>query len=216
MADIICIECNANVSDVSGYCPECGYPFDNAPAVPNNAAEAAAETAKIADAAVEAADASVEASETVEAAVEVEAVVAVAPDDTASAAGPEAITAMPIDTIMHSLDAVRLEIQELQRRVTEIRQDTDSHSKATADSTQKTLTDIAEKLDSIVSANSAKEAKAAAEIPKKTKKELLSAFYKTLNSPNSMFEYMFYICIVQIIFVIINLFLVTYIVTLVR
>ena len=78
------------------------------------------------------------------------------------------------------------------------------------------MADIAGKLDVITSVTSAKKVDGQADDPKKTKKELLAAFYKTLNSPNSMFEYMFYLCVVQIVFVIVNLFLVTYIVTLVR
>jgi hypothetical protein len=72
------------------------------------------------------------------------------------------------------------------------------------------------KLDELAQFNSKKEAEAVAIAAKGTKKSLLAAFYKTLNSPNSMFDYMFYITVVQIIFVVVNLFLVAYIVTLVR
>jgi len=78
------------------------------------------------------------------------------------------------------------------------------------------LAEITVKLGSLEAAVHAKTAEAQTAPPKKTKKELLAAFYKTLNSPNSMFEYMFYICIAQTIFIVVNLFLIAYVVTLVR
>lgn len=175
MAEITCMECKTTVSEESGYCPECGYPFDT-PLTPldNSSSEKA-------------------------------------PND------PQpAVNDKTVDIILQTLDSVRREINELKNTVVEIRQNTDSHATLTAENTQKALGEIASKLDTMVSIASIKEAEAKAAPPKKTKKELLAAFYKTLNSPNSMFEYMFYICIVQIIFVVVNLFLVTYIVTLVR
>lgn len=132
------------------------------------------------------------------------------------AARQQTITASPVDTIQETLDSIRQEMNELQRTVTMIKEDFDSHSLQSTAATQKILAEIIIKLDTIASAKNAKGAEAQAEPPKKTKKELLTAFYRTLNSPNSMFEYMFYICVVQIIFVVISLFLVTYIVTLVR
>jgi hypothetical protein len=128
----------------------------------------------------------------------------------------EANTSSQLDVILESLDSVRLEMAELKRVVSGVQQDDHSHSMISADATQKVLTDIAAKLDSLAAVKYSKETEDPSDATKKTKKNLLAAFYKTLNSPNSMFEYMFYICVVQIVFVIVNLFLVTYIVTLVR
>ncbi len=124
----------------------------------------------------------------------------------------------PLSELLRSLDSVRLEIHELQRAVSDIKQDFHSHATASADTTQRAITEIAGKLDAIaiVSAKHSREMEDSSDATKKTKKNVLAAFYKTLNSPNSMFEYMFYICVVQILFVIVNLFLTAYIVTLVR
>lgn len=174
MADIICVECKANVSDESGYCPECGFPFDS-------------QSVQIDD--------------------------VVGEGDTAQ---PNTVVTTPLDIILRSLNSVGLEMKELQGRVDGIRQDLNSHSMSAADSTQKMLTEISAKLDAISSVQNSMRAAVQSAEPKKTKKQLLSAFYKTLNSPNSMFEYMFYICIVQIVFVIATLFLAAYVVTLVR
>lgn len=173
MADIICVECKANVSDESGYCPECGFPFDSQ-SVQNDDVVGEGNTAQ-----------------------------------------PNTVVTTPLDIILQSLNSVGLEMKELQDRVDGTRQDLNSQSMSAADSTQKMLTEISAKLDAISSVQNSMKAAQSAE-PKKTKKQLLSAFYKTLNSPNSMFEYMFYICIVQIVFVIATLFLAAYVVTLVR
>jgi hypothetical protein len=114
------------------------------------------------------------------------------------------------------LDAVRLEIDELQKTVNELRQGVSSLLVSSVDDTNKILAEIAKTTETLASLNSKQEAQTQAENPNKTKKGLLAAFYETLNSPNSMFEYMFYICVVQIIFVIVNLLLAAYIVSLVR
>ena len=176
MADIICIECKTAVSDTSGYCPECGYPFDSA--ITDQGSDVA--------------------------------------DNEERGSQLQTITVPPMDAIQGTLDSMRQEMNELQRTVIEIKQDFDSQSLQSTAATQKILAEIVIKLDIIASAKNAKDVESQSEPPKKTKKELLAAFYRTLNSPNSMFEYMFYICVVQIIFVVISLFLVTYIVTLVR
>lgn len=179
MAEIICTECKSSVSDESGHCPECGYPFD------------------IADTGQQKDQGTVVAGEV-------------------PGVQQKTITTTPLDIILQSLDSVRLEINGLQRAVNDVRRDFDSHSLSSSENTQKVLTEIVGKLDNMSSVIIAREAGAKSETPQKKKIKLLEAFYKTLNSPNSMFEYMFYICVVQIIFVIVNLFLVTYIVTLVR
>jgi len=173
MAEIICIECKSHVSDASGYCPNCGYPFDIAPAGQNSIV--------VAD-------------------------VNLPPQHTDSAP--------PLDMISQSLASVRVEMSELQRTVTDLKQDFNVHLMPSTDNFQKILTEIVQKLDAIASVT--RKADAQTDPPEKTKNKLLTTFYKTLNSPNSMFEYMFYICVVQIVFVIVTLFLVAYIVTLVR
>jgi len=122
----------------------------------------------------------------------------------------------PSDIILQSLGSVKLEINDLQKSVNAVRQDYESLSKITTDTIQKSLAEITVKLGSLEAVVHAKTAEAQTAPPKKTKKELLAAFYKTLNSPNSMFEYMFYICIAQTIFIVVNLFLIAYVVTLVR
>lgn len=164
MADITCIECNASVSDASGYCPECGYPFNSVINDANNDI--------VGDALI---------------------------------IPQQYMPTEQSDKIPGLLDSIRADIHELQRTVDEIKQDFASQSSVSAANTQKTLTEVTMKLDTIASA-----------LPKETKQKLLAAFYKTLNSPNSMFEYMFYICIVQIIFVTVSLFMVAYVVKLVR
>ena len=175
MAEIICIECKASVSDLSGYCPECGFPFDAVHESQTNS-------------------------------------VAGEPDNQEQ----KTIVTTPMDIILRALDSVRLELNELGKKVDEIKSDSGAQSISPVDNTPQLLAEIAKKLDTLASAKCTKEAEAQASDPAKAKKKLLSAFYKTLNAPNSMFEYMFYICVVQIIFVIVNLFLVTYIITLVR
>lgn len=183
MADIICIECNAAVSDDSGYCPECGYPFDT-PTVEQK----------------EPASSDIFADNNPDTILE-----------------PLLVEAIPgIDILQQTLDSIRGEIAELQRSTTEIRNEIDTKASISADSTRELLSAVTLKLDEIVLYNAKKEAEALAATAKETKKGLIAAFYKTLNSPDSMFEYMFYITVVQVIFVIVNLFLVAYIVTLVR
>ena len=175
MAEIICAECNTTVPENSGYCPECGYPFDinaNCQTPPS-------------------------------------------PSDTGKLHQHVSATP-PSDVILQSLNSVRIEINELRESVNAVRQDYESLSKTPIETIQTSLTEITVKLGSLETAVHAKTAGDQAPPPKKTKKELLAAFYKTLNSPNSMFEYMFYICIAQTIFIVVNLFLVAYVVTLVR
>jgi hypothetical protein len=145
-----------------------------------------------------------------------EIVVAVAGADAVVACRLDAAVVAQLDAMMLSLEAVGKEIGELRGSVGEISGEFDSRIKASTDTTEKTVSALSAKLDAIVASQVAIKAAVQPENPKKSKKELLADFYKTLNSPNSMFEYMFYICIVQIIFVIVNLFLVAYIVTLVR
>lgn len=175
MADIICVECKSTVSDESGYCPECGYPFDSTPIVDDTAA--------------------------------VDEVISTEP----TPAGTP-----PLDIIVRSLNSIGSEMKELQERVDGIRQDLNSTSLSSTENTQKMLMEFSAKLDAISSVQNTIKAAVQADDPKKTKKGLIAAFYKTLNSPNSMFEYMFYICIVQVVFVIVILFMAAYIVTLVR
>lgn len=169
MAEIICMECKNSVSDTSGHCPECGYPFDIAIAATNGNERHSQE--------------------------------------------PEPQIAR--DRIEVSLDSLKNDIEALQRATNDIRQLSDT-SAQTAANTTSALAEITRRLDALASVIASKESGAPADSHKKTLKELLTAFYKTLNSPNSMFEYMFYMCIVQLLFVIVNLFLATYIVTLVR
>lgn len=180
MADIICIECKTTVSDASGFCPECGYPFDN----------------------------TISGQEIVVATAEDTIALPAETDDTITTPATEALR--PI------LDSMRVELNELQRSVSDFKQDSAANAATSAENSQKVLAEITMKLDSLALFNSEKEAEAKAATVIATKKSLLTAFYKTLNSPNSMFEYMFYITVVQIVFVVVNLFLVAYIVTLVK
>ena len=166
MADIICIECKTNVSDASGYCPECGYPFDTAPPGLNSEIVGGTQI--------------------------------VQQEDTNTPS---------LDMVYDTLNSVRMEMNELQKAVTELKQDFSSHSLLAETNTQKMLAELSIKLDTIASAT---------ESVQSSKKGLLAAFYRTLNSPNSMFEYMFYICVAQIVFVVVSLFLIAYIVTLIR
>ena len=175
MADIICVECKLTVPDESGYCPECGYPFDSAPVVEDTAA--------------------------VDEAINTE---------------PTTAGTASLDIIVRSLSAIGSAMKELQERVDGIRQDLTSRSLSSAESTQNMLMELSAKLDAISSVQSSIQAAVQPDDPKKSKKGLIAAFYKTLNSPNSMFEYMFYICMVQVVFVIVILFMAAYIVTLVR
>lgn len=180
MADIICIECKTTVSDASGFCPECGYPFDSA--LP-----------------------------------EQENIIAAAEDEIATP--QETITTIrtpATEVLLPILDSIRVELNELQRSISGLNRDSAANAATSAENSQKVLSEIRMKLDALVLFNSEKEAEAQATAAKSINKSLLAAFYKTLNSPNSMFEYMFYITVVQIIFVVVNLFLVAYIVTLVK
>lgn len=179
MAEIICEECKAAVSDESGYCTECGFPFGGGQTEVKAAAEAEV-------------------------------------DAEARVVQPETVVVTPLDIITRSLNSVGVEIKELQDRVAEVRQELVSSSSLSADNTQRMLAEITRRLDGVVSAQNEMKNSLLPDPAKKSKKELLAAFYKTLNSPNSMFEYMFYICVVLLVFVVVNLFLVAYVVTLVR
>lgn len=205
MADIICIECKSTVSDASGFCPECGYPFDTPLAGQKDVATSIESVAEenIIEGTVTADTVILESA--------VESTVAEEPNS------PEIAANIQIpEVIQQTLTSINSEIANLQIAVTEMKQNFDSTTAASTDNTQKSLSALALKLDEILQYNGRKEAEAQAIAAKETKKGLLASFYKTLNAPNSMFEYMFYITIVQIIFVIVNLFLVAYIVTLVR
>lgn len=175
MADILCVECKSEVSDESGYCPECGYPFENSQPVQENIVDASVDNAQ-----------------------------------------PNTVVTTPLDVILRSLDSLRSELEGVRGKIEESSQIMNTHLMTPDDSTQKMLADISTRIDTIAAMQVTMQAALQPDDHKKTKNALLTAFYKTLNSPNSMFEYMFYICVVQIIFVIVNLFLATYIVTLVR
>lgn len=198
MADIICAECKATVSDEPGYCTECGYPFDGTQPEQNDAVADEAITAQQDDTAA-GDNTSAQQEETAAAPVQ-----------------PNTVVTTPLDIITRSLNAVVLEIKDLQSRVDEIKQDLDARPAPKEDNTEKILADVVARLDALSSVQNAIKASVEQESAQKKKKNLLAAFYRTLNSPNSMFDYMFYICIVQVIFVIVNLFLAAYIVTLVR
>jgi hypothetical protein len=202
MAEIVCIECKSTVSDALAFCSECGFPFDSTLAEQQEiAVSSAAAVTGAADAKGAVADVAGAFADTV------------AADQDAS----HTATAIPLPEILQrSFEPLMVEMGELQRALADIKQNFDTHATISAEHTQKALTDIALKLDELARFNSIKEAEAQAITAKETKKGLLAAFYKTLNSPDSMFDYMFYISIVQIIFVVVNLFLVAYIVTLVR
>lgn len=250
MADIICMECKANVSDEPGYCTECGFPFDNKQPVPSDVAAAepgiehpadvaAGQSADAPPMVVVADDAAAaplvsdgttgvpqdnvatgepavaaqnDAVEETASPQQNEAVVAVVPP----APEPNVVVMPQLDTILRSLSAVAIEVKDLQSRVDEIKEELDSRPAPSLDNTEKILADVIGRLDAITSVQNAIKTSVQQDTPDKSKKKLLAAFYKTLNSPNSMFEYMFYICIIQVIFVIVNLFLAAYIVTLVR
>lgn len=201
MADIICAECKATVSDEPGYCTECGYPFDGTQPEQNDVA---------ADEAVTAQQGETAAGDTASEQQEETAAAEPAP------AEPNTVVTTPLDIILRSLSAVALEVKDLQSRVDEIKQDLDSRPAPKEDNTEKMLADVVARLDALTSVQNAIKASVEQESAQKKKKNLLTAFYRTLNSPNSMFDYMFYICIVQAIFVMVNLFLAAYIVTLVR
>lgn len=181
MADILCVECKSEVSDESGYCPECGFPFENSQPVQESI---------------------VDATEDVEASMD--------------NAQPNTVVTTPLDVILRSLDSLRSELEGVRGKIEESSQIMNTHLMTPDDGTQKMLADISTRIDTIAAMQVTMQAALQPDDNKKTKNALLTAFYKTLNSPNSMFEYMFYICVVQIIFVIVNLFLATYIVTLVR
>ena len=176
MAEIVCIECKSTVSDESGSCPECGYPFDAGQGEPE-AAAAESET---------------------------------------SSEQPQTVVTTPLDVIIQSINAVGLEIKALQTGVIELQQGLHANLASSESNSARVLADIVNKLDAITLVQSSIKTALQPDPAKNTKKDRLAAFYKTLNSPNSMFEYMFYICVMQIIFVIVILFLAAYIVTLVR
>lgn len=201
MADVICAECKATVSDEPGYCTECGFPFDGRS--PETADAAVGETVAVPQDSVAAGEAAGTEQHGDAAAGE-------------AAAQPHTVVTTPLDIIVRSLNAVALEVKDLQSRVDEIKQDLDSRPVPSTENAEKMLADIVGRLDAITSVQNVIKTSVEQETQAKKKKNLLSAFYRTLNSPNSMFEYMFYICVVQIIFVIVNLFLAAYIVTLVR
>lgn len=184
MADIICEECKATVSDEAGSCPECGYPFGD-----------------------------------LHFAVENEVSHAVDPppqDAVITPSGVSTVSTVSTDIIVQTLDAVRQEMKVLQNNLEENDRKLNSCLVQSDESTVKMLTDISARIDAISVVQEAMKASLQPDDQKPTKKSLLAAFYKTLNSPNSMFEYMFYLCVVQTIFVIVVLFLSAYIVTLVR
>lgn len=213
MADIICMECKANVSDEPGYCTECGFPFDSKQ--PEQSDVASNEAANSQPAAVSA-DVAASTQPTDVAVDETPQQNDAAGTGDTPAAQPNIVVMPQLDTILRSLSAVALEVKDLQSRVDEIKEDLDSRTAPSTDNTEKILADIIARLDAITSVQNTIKTSVEQDSPQKSKKNLLSAFYRTLNSPNSMFEYMFYICIVQIIFVIVNLFLAAYVVTLVR
>lgn len=171
MAEIVCVECKTTVPDLSGYCPECGYPFDAAGMAQDSVAAGNAEV------------------------VQQKTVAAVAPDPAS-----------------HSMDLLRSEIIELRGAVGDIKLTFDSQTAKSAEDTLRLLTEVNGKLDAIASAKSAQEKEAQAAAKKKESPDAT----KSAGFSNAMFEYMFYMCIAQMVFVIVNLFLVAYIVTLVR
>lgn len=174
MANVICAKCNLNVSDETGYCPECGDSFKDDQTEPASTTADAAETAQ-----------------------------------------PKSIVTTPLDIILQSLNSIGAEVKGLQERVDGISRIVSSPS-TSEENTQKMLAGLSAKVETLASVLSAMKAASQTEAPPPKKKELLAAFYKTLNSPNSMFEYMFYLCIVQTVFVVVILFLAAYIVTLVK
>lgn len=226
MADIICMECKATVSDEPGYCSECGYPFDSKQPEQNDTAADMVATAQpiVAVADESGATHPDDVAEDMVSTQPNDAVAGdtVSPQNNAVDAGdtpvaqPNVVVMPQLDTILRSLSAVALEVKDLQSRVDEIKEELDSRPAPSEDKTEKILADIIGRLDAITSVQNAIKTSVEQETPQKKKKNLLAAFYRTLNSPNSMFDYMFYICVVQIIFVIANLFLAAYIVTLVR
>jgi hypothetical protein len=232
------MECKANVSDESGYCTECGFPFDSKQPEPDGVAAtdpvierpsevtadepADATTAVQLNSVVAAEPANGSATEELSGVTpnDADAQTARQQQNEAESKPPAVepnIVVMPqLDTILRSLSAVAIEVKDLQSRVDEIKEELDARPAPSLDNTEKILADVIGRLDAITSVQNAIKTSVQQDTPDKSKKKLLAAFYKTLNSPNSMFEYMFYICIIQVIFVIVNLFLAAYIVTLVR
>jgi hypothetical protein len=171
MAEIVCVECKTTVSDLSGYCPECGFPFDAAGMEPDSGVAGNAEVLQ-----------------------------------------QKGVEVVSPDTFSQSLDLLRAEVMELRGAVGDIRQSFDSQAAKSAESTLKLLSEVNGKLDVMASAKSAQEKEALATAQKKPSSETP----KTAGFSNAMSEYMFYMCAAQLVFVIVNLFLVAYIVTLVR
>lgn len=146
-----------------------------------------------------------------------EAAAAPQPATPAAAQQQAAVTTTPLDLIMRSLESVSLEVRGVRRELEELRDRNSSRPDQAQEGMQKTLADLSGKVDGLIQSQAALKGALQASPPeKKNKKELLAAFFQTLNAPNSMFEYLFYICVAQIIFVIVTLFLTAYIVTLVR
>jgi hypothetical protein len=175
VTEIICEECKETVSDESGFCPECGYPFDNSQPEEENSVVSEADSAP-----------------------------------------PNTVVTTPLDMILQSLDSLRIEMADLKVQIDENGRQQNSCVMQSDEDTQKKLMEISARIATIAAVQETMKAALQPDDNKKPKRALLTAFYKTLNSPNSMFEYMFYLCVVQIIFVIVILFLAAYIVTLVQ
>jgi hypothetical protein len=194
MAELTCAECKATVSDESGYCPECGFPFEQAAPGQNSSAVSVEEVKPLLG------------------------TPDVPPEESSvpvTQEPPKPNVTTPMDIILRSVDSVALEVRELRSSVSEIRRELDSHLvPPPKDDSQKALSEITARLETIAQVQAS--ISAALQPVEPSKKKLLATFYKTLNSPNSMFEYLFYICIVQLLFVIVNLFLGAYIVSLIN
>ncbi|MDD2366426.1 MAG: hypothetical protein PHN84_09705 [Desulfuromonadaceae bacterium] len=184
MSEIICIECKNAVSDESGFCPECGYPFESGIQDTENI--------KVTDKPVD-------------------------NNINGEFYSQAAFNTVSPDLFQQALDSINLNITRLQSSIENAAQNFDSITSKLTENNQKTLSEINLKLDEVVAFKLKMETEAQAVSGKDGLKDLLkTAFNKILNSPGSMFEYMFYMAIIQIIFVVVNLFLVAYIVTLVR
>lgn len=175
MAEIICIECKNSVSDASGFCPECGYPF-------NLEKEYNIQVNKLSP----------------------------------STGHHVEITELTPEIFSHSMDSLKREINDLEAIMKDIKLEINKFSQASVDNTSEILTNVNNSLKSITASISSINDLSHKEKPEKSKKEIFSAFCKSLNSPSTMLEYMFYLCVAQITFVIVILFIAAYIVTLIR
>ena len=206
MAEIVCIECKSTVSDALAFCSECGFPFDSTIAEQQEIAVAgdAAETATDTD--TDSAEEAV-ANDLVADAAEIVAGADAIADAVAEDQDAAHITAIPLlpDMLQQTLDSLMAEIGEIQRTLIDIRQGAASNATISDENTQRALSAIDLKLDELARLTSKKEAES------KT-----IAVNEAKNTPNSLIDYTFYVAVVQIIFVVANLFLVAYIVTLVR